>query len=199
MSAIKLNTIVSNPILRAKLEKRFWLKVDRRGPDECWPWKGSTSKGYGQFMAENIPLKSHRVALALANGGITEGLHALHSCDNRECCNPQHLREGTNYDNVCDMLRRGRHGGKKASITTRSRYASGEIKISDQKRAALSASMKARASDPEFRRRLRENGLKTPPSFAGRKHTEATKEKLRRSEQVKRERRLEQKRQSKAP
>jgi hypothetical protein len=27
---------------------RFWSKVDRRGHDECWPFKGA--RGYGLFV-----------------------------------------------------------------------------------------------------------------------------------------------------
>ena len=31
------------------LADRFWEKVDVHGPDECWPWKASNVKGYGQL------------------------------------------------------------------------------------------------------------------------------------------------------
>ena len=34
------------------LRERFWAKVDRRGPDECWIWTGSLSAGrYGGFSS----------------------------------------------------------------------------------------------------------------------------------------------------
>jgi len=32
----------------------------------------------------------------------------LHSCDNRKCCNPNHLRAGTGKDNYRDALERNR-------------------------------------------------------------------------------------------
>ena len=36
------------------LEERFWSYVDRREPDECWPWTGATARGgYGTFMVPN--------------------------------------------------------------------------------------------------------------------------------------------------
>ena len=30
------------------VEERFWEKVDRRGPDECWPWTAYSDR-YGYF------------------------------------------------------------------------------------------------------------------------------------------------------
>ena len=32
-----------------------------------------------------------------------------HTCDNPQCINPDHLFLGTNYDNVLDKLKKGRH------------------------------------------------------------------------------------------
>lgn len=30
--------------------ERLWAKVDKRGPDECWPWQARRSpKGYGDI------------------------------------------------------------------------------------------------------------------------------------------------------
>lgn len=28
---------------------RLWSKVQRKGPEECWPFTGNTNKGYGQL------------------------------------------------------------------------------------------------------------------------------------------------------
>lgn len=93
--------------------ERFWSKVDRRGPDECWPWKASVNvrNRYGQFAVsrpKKTMLRAHRVAYELAKGPIPEGLLVRHTCDNRPCCNPAHLIVGTDLDNVRDMDSRGR-------------------------------------------------------------------------------------------
>ncbi len=100
----------------AAIADRFWAKVDRRGPDECWPFLGARDKkGYGRFRtgskrdgsAENTP--AHRVAWAIAFGAIPEDKpHVLHRCDNPPCQNPAHLFVGTNADNVADMDAKGR-------------------------------------------------------------------------------------------
>lgn len=86
---------------------RFWSKVDRRGGHECWNWTAGTfAQGYGQFWWNGGPQKAHRMAFELTNGSIPEGTFILHSCDNRLCCNPAHLRAGTHMDNMTDMTRR---------------------------------------------------------------------------------------------
>jgi DNA-binding NarL/FixJ family response regulator len=41
-------------------------------------------------------------------GPIPEGLFVLHSCDNRSCVRPQHLRLGTRDDNLVDAIERRR-------------------------------------------------------------------------------------------
>lgn len=95
------------------LEARFWSNVDRRGPDECWPWLLVIHPdGYGCFrLVKGKPMKlAHRVAFLLTHGHWPEPC-CLHSCpdgDNPACCNPAHLREGTNQDNVRDREMRGR-------------------------------------------------------------------------------------------
>lgn len=119
---------------------RFWSKVDVRGPEECWEWQaGRFNHGYGMFGLKGKALLAHRIAFVLVKGAIHPGLHILHSCDNRGCCNPNHLREGTNLDNVNDKVSKGRqsrlsgedHGRARLSATEvadiRSLYAEGGI------------------------------------------------------------------------
>ena len=91
-------------------EERFWVKVDRRGPDECWPWiGGATSDGYGVFHADRICARAHRWAYRFQKGPIPFGKIVMHSCDNPPCCNGSHLSVGTNADNTADKMRKGRH------------------------------------------------------------------------------------------
>lgn len=90
---------------------RFWTKVDVRGPDKCWPWTAAILKsgGYGAFMMPTKKLlRAHRVAWLLTKGEIPEGKSVLHRCDYAACCNPRHLKLGTEKDNTEDRMRRGR-------------------------------------------------------------------------------------------
>lgn len=94
---------------------RFWKKVDRRGPDDCWLWLASTNaSGYGQFSVGGRcgrPELAHRIAWMVANGPIPVGLCVLHNCpggDNPACVNPAHLWLGTRRDNSRDMDAKGR-------------------------------------------------------------------------------------------
>jgi hypothetical protein len=92
------------PHQRPPVEARFWARVERRGPDECWPWLGRKTHGYGKFAFSGGQL-AHRFAYELAYGPIPSGLvveHVCHTtdlscfglsaaCPHRCCCNPAHL------------------------------------------------------------------------------------------------------------
>lgn len=88
----------------------FLERVERHGPDECWPWKGGKHEnGYGYFrLGKKHMHKAHRVAYAFAHGFTPGDLFVLHKCDNPPCCNPAHLWLGTNLDNIADRDRKGR-------------------------------------------------------------------------------------------
>lgn len=103
--------------LRVKtLAERLWSKVDKtegQGPNgDCWEWRGYVHPtGYGQLMAGDGSQKninSNRAAWIAENGDIPDGLWVLHRCDNRLCCNPEHLWLGTPRDNTQDMIAKGR-------------------------------------------------------------------------------------------
>jgi len=93
---------------------RFWAKVDRRGPDECWPWLGCLrdQKGYGSFFDGTRNVPAHRYAFSLAGGVIPDGHDLLHSCDTPACVNHAHLSVGTHKENMADMVEKGRAARK---------------------------------------------------------------------------------------
>jgi hypothetical protein len=85
----------------------FWNKVEKRGPMDCWPWKGGISgNGYGNFR--NI--RSHKYAWELKYNKVPDGLYVCHHCDNKLCCNTNHMFLGTPLDNMLDKVRKRRGG-----------------------------------------------------------------------------------------
>ena len=84
--------------LGKSLSERFWLKVDKRGPDECWPWIGAKKPdGYGMiYTAEKRNhTQAHIVSLRLHGIEVPNrwatGLTVDHTCNRRDCVNPAHL------------------------------------------------------------------------------------------------------------
>lgn len=91
------------------LERRFWDRVDKSGgPDQCWPFNGTTDKGYGRMKWGDRNHLAHRIAWSLANNSSLPSEDVLHECDNPLCCNPSHLFLGSHDDNMADMACKGR-------------------------------------------------------------------------------------------
>lgn len=110
------------------LEAKFWEKVDKRGPDDCWLWLASvgpsTERGPGGVIRHHADSYghmgvwrdgrwktegAHRISYMLANGEWPKsGEQVAHRCDRRLCVNPTHLFLTDNGGNVADMIAKGR-------------------------------------------------------------------------------------------
>jgi len=91
------------------LAERFWAKVNKGGPNECWLWTGGlASDGYGRVWDGKKNTTAHRYAYELTYGPIAPGMCACHHCDVRLCANPAHIFIGTRKDNVQDAVWKGR-------------------------------------------------------------------------------------------
>jgi hypothetical protein len=96
-----------------KLEDRFWSKVKKGKPLECWPWiaafrNNRVSLKYGAFWLNGRHQPASRVALILSGVDVPEGMDVCHRCDNPPCCNPAHLFVGTAQDNMDDKTSKSR-------------------------------------------------------------------------------------------
>lgn len=136
-AAYKLAGSILGIKLKPKHVERFWRYVTKLNDDQCWEWqRGLTIAGYGKIKIRPKTLTAHRFSFVIHNLHSPEMV--LHSCDNRKCVNPHHLRGGNHLDNMSDMKARSRqatgarHGGTRMSdeqvLELRAMYAAG-IKV----------------------------------------------------------------------
>ena len=91
--------------------KEIAWSVDVDGCHICTSHRPDTN-GYPQFKRDKKSVRLSRYVWAQANGPIPEGKHVLHTCDKRNCINPEHLYLGTHKDNMRDMAMRNRGTSK---------------------------------------------------------------------------------------
>jgi hypothetical protein len=129
-----------------EIQDKFWQRVDKRGPDDCWNWTGTLNMangGYGviggllfglRYVRVGTPMLAHRVSWIMHFGEPTletndyHGWVILHKCDNPRCVNPGHLRLGSQLDNIKDMQDKGR--GSIVGLAPRKGHASPRSKLS---------------------------------------------------------------------
>lgn len=126
------------------MEQLFWIKVDKEWENGCWQWTASLKeKGYGQFLYDNKMHRAHRLAWTLSGRELPpKGLELGHSCDNRRCVNPDHLRPMTHDENMAEMAARkrsawGTRSGKASMTEATARAIRNEYKLYSPRKSNL--------------------------------------------------------------
>lgn len=131
---------------------KFFSQLISKPDTNCMEWPGQTKNGYGLLNSTGGRFKTHRLAAYFAGmiphpRGESAGLsdqNVLHKCDNKLCCNPEHLFVGTTADNNADMWAKGRGstptqnfvGPPKHKMVGRRRKSNQELKFGERHKSA---------------------------------------------------------------
>lgn len=67
----------------------------------CWEWQtGTGSNGYGTVWLNGKSVSAHRAVYEALVGPVPDGLVIDHTCRNKMCVNPAHLRTVTIAENT---------------------------------------------------------------------------------------------------
>jgi hypothetical protein len=111
--------------MEAKMNKenfseKFWNRFLSNIPtvefnnNKCIEWQPAYVDVFSESISYPVMQYSgkkdsvHRLSFLFFNGEIPDGMFVLHSCNNRRCVNPLHLRTGTHNQNMVDMTESGR-------------------------------------------------------------------------------------------
>lgn len=119
-----------------RLPPRFWEKVYPCPVTGCWLWGAAQHSvlPYGLWRRDGKNERAH-VSIFLADGGelTVQSPNVLHSCDQPPCVRREHLRAGSQADNVQDLIDRDRGNlGRRTRLNVadivqiRERYAANE-------------------------------------------------------------------------
>ncbi len=97
-----------NEIIWAKIRFRFIKRILKT--NNCWLWQGVNNGIHPIFyvLGASKIVYAHRLSFELFKEPITDGNIVMHTCDKPLCVNPDHLIQGTQLQNMTDMVKKGR-------------------------------------------------------------------------------------------
>jgi len=101
--------IITSNKLKQFLMKYYEERVVKNDPDKCWYFEDKRRNYYPRININGRSCTAHRVVFEIFFGYPPKDKpYVLHSCDEKSCVNPNHLRCGTTRDNQIDRRFTGR-------------------------------------------------------------------------------------------
>jgi len=98
----------------AQDEKTRFAKFVKVNEDGCHLFMSTIRKdGYAHFYFRGRQAQAHIVAYELFVEPVPAGALVCHTCDVRNCVNPDHLYIGDHFTNAQDRVERHRHVGRR--------------------------------------------------------------------------------------
>jgi len=85
--------------------------------------------GYPTMGINGKKVFIHRYVYEQNYEKIPDGMVVRHKCDVRNCINPLHLDVGSQFDNVQDMIKRGRKPSRKGELNGRSKLTEMDVRV----------------------------------------------------------------------
>lgn len=103
------NKFIANSIAKeCTIECRLMNRI--KNVKGCWEWQGKiTNSGYGEIRVNQKHMLTHRLSYQTFVREIPSGMIVCHKCDNKKCCNPDHLWLGTQKQNCKDKIKKNRN------------------------------------------------------------------------------------------
>jgi hypothetical protein len=123
--------------MRKTILERFLDKVRKDPTTGCWIWTAAHNDK-GRAIFEGI--SASKMAYIIFRGP-TKGLNVLHDCNNLSCVNPEHVRLGTQQENIQQAHRQGRVN-QRGSRNNNSKLSDEDvraIRVSDEPQYVLAA------------------------------------------------------------
>ena len=104
---LKVNTLTIKSQSKTLQTKPVEYSIDSNG---CWICTSHACTGGYPYITLNFKRrKLSRVVYELFKGPIPPNMIVMHSCDNPQCINPDHLKIGTHKQNTQDMIKKRRN------------------------------------------------------------------------------------------
>ncbi len=142
------------PELTEEDKIRFWSKVNIKGENECWNWLGTIDfkTNYGMFFiltneSNSKIFLAHRIAYFLNKNLDPRDYLVCHTCDNKKCCNINHLFLGTHSDNMQDCISKNRKNMPTGELNHKSKLTKIQVKEIREKRLLFNTSYRKLAKE----------------------------------------------------